>query len=179
MQVSTSDLSKALREAMRVRLEESGRAIHHCLDQLDEGQVWDRAADGLNSVANLVIHLSGNLRQRFGSDIGGEPSRRDRFGEFTVDRSASKAEILAAFDEAMALAAAAVDRLDDETCCQLRTTERLDGPRETSVLAIALQALTHLSGHAQEIQFMARLLLGPRYVFRSPEGVPPSMRPNP
>ena len=37
--------------------------VRHCLSQLSDEQVWQRAAEGLNSVGNLLLHLAGNVRQ--------------------------------------------------------------------------------------------------------------------
>ena len=44
--------------------------IKHCLGQLDEAQVWQRPRPSMNSVGNLFLHLSGNLRQRLLSVVG-------------------------------------------------------------------------------------------------------------
>ena len=57
----------------RLRLDECAGTIRHCLVQLDDGQLWRRLCADMNSVGNLVLHLMGNLRQRFLSDVGGEP----------------------------------------------------------------------------------------------------------
>ena len=63
----------------RLRLSES--RIQHCLDRLTPEQIWWRGADQTNSVANLVLHLSGNLRQWIISSIGGAKDVRDRDAE--------------------------------------------------------------------------------------------------
>ena len=45
--------------------------VKHCLSQLDDGQVWQRPRPAMNSIGNLLLHLCGNLRQRFLSIVGG------------------------------------------------------------------------------------------------------------
>ena len=62
----------------RTSLETAFALIRHGVGQLDDEQVWWRPRDGMNSIGNLLLHLAGNLRQRFGSVIGGEPDDRDR-----------------------------------------------------------------------------------------------------
>ena len=45
----------------------------------------------------------------------------------------------------------------------------LQGQMESTVLAVVLRSLLHLSGHAQEIVYATRLLLGDAYKFRAPD----------
>ena len=56
--------------------------IEHCLAQLTDTQAWWRPRADLNSVGNLVLHLTGNVRQLIGSELGGAPDARDRQAEF-------------------------------------------------------------------------------------------------
>jgi hypothetical protein len=53
-------------------------AINRCIDQLSDEQMWHRGADHENSVANLLLHLEGNLRQWFLHGIDGQPDVRNR-----------------------------------------------------------------------------------------------------
>jgi ribosomal protein S18 acetylase RimI-like enzyme len=105
----------------------------------------------MNSVGNLLLHLAGDLTQRFGSVIGGEPDVRDRFGEFTERKPIPKDDLLRQFEDA---AWHAEDILSGLTPARLVETcryELLSGTTEKTVLGVVLQTLTHLSGHAQEI----------------------------
>jgi len=159
----------------RQQLDSSVGLIRHCLGQLDDAQVWWRPREGMNSVGNLLLHLTGNLRQRFGSVIGGEPDDRDRPSEFTERGSVPKDDLQSRFEEAARradeiLAGLAADRLG-EMCGY----EILAGPTEKSVLGVVLQTLTHLNGHAQEVLHLTRTQLGEGYVFRQPAGVPPRL----
>ncbi len=78
--------------------------LHHCADQLDDAQLWWRLDESRNSVANLLIHLAGNITQRFGSTLAGDPDRRDRPAEFAERGPIAKDEVMrrldAAFDRA-------------------------------------------------------------------------------
>ncbi|MDG3003533.1 DUF1572 family protein [Paludisphaera mucosa] len=174
-----SDSNAAARcflDEARARLEESVGLIHHCVGQLDDAQLWWRPREGMNSIANLSLHLAGNLRQRYQVDLGGEPDIRDRFGEFTDRGATPKAELLRRFDIAVAGAIERLDALAPEDLVGTRRTQRIAGEVEKSVLAILFQTLTHLNGHAQEILHITRMQLGDRYAFQNPDGVPPEMR---
>jgi hypothetical protein len=51
--------------------------IKHCLSQLNDRQVWWRPEESMNSIANIMLHLCGNIRQRISATVGGEPDNRD------------------------------------------------------------------------------------------------------
>ena len=156
----------------RQELASSVGLIRHCLGQLDDRQVWWRPREEMNSIGNLLLHLTGNLTQRFPSEIGGEPDRRDRSAEFTERESIPKGELLRGFDEAAGRSDEVLAGLAPERLLETRRSQRLDGPVEKSVLEIVFQTMTHLNGHAQEILQMTRTQLGDAYVFRQPAGVP-------
>jgi hypothetical protein len=72
-------------------------AINRCIDQLSDEQMWHRGADHENSVANLLLHLEGNLRQWFLHGIDGQPDVRNRDSEFALSPSQRCAEIRSRF----------------------------------------------------------------------------------
>ena len=45
--------------------------IKHCFGQLTDEQVWGRSRPDMNSVANLLLHLTGNVRQWIVGGLGG------------------------------------------------------------------------------------------------------------
>ena len=56
--------------------------IEDCLGRLTEEQIWARGAETENAVGNLVLHLSGNVRQWIVAAVGGRPDIRQRDAEF-------------------------------------------------------------------------------------------------
>ena len=54
----------------RERLQLLASRIADCLGRLSEEQVWQRGSEVENSVANLVLHLCGNVRQWIISGVG-------------------------------------------------------------------------------------------------------------
>ena len=159
----------------RQQLATSVSLIRHCLDRLDDAHVWWRPREDMNSVGNLLLHLTGNLTQRFGSVIGGEPDVRDRFGEFTERKLIPKEDLLRRFEDTARLADEILGGLDSERLGETRRYGLLAGTTEKSVLGVVLQTLTHISGHAQEILHLTRTQQGDGYVFRQPAGVPPRL----
>jgi hypothetical protein len=67
------------------------------LDALDDARLWQVAPGVTNAAGNLMLHLSGNLREFVGRQLGGVPYVRNRPHEFAardVERSALKAELV-------------------------------------------------------------------------------------
>ena len=56
--------------------------IQRCVQELSEEDIWWRAHETDNSIGNLLLHLSGNIRQWIISGVGGMPDTRNRAGEF-------------------------------------------------------------------------------------------------
>jgi hypothetical protein len=145
----------------RHRLAESVMRIKHCLDQLTDEQVWWRPNESQNSVANLVLHLCGNVRQWIISGVGGAPDRRDRSREFSERTFVSAAELIHRLEEVAGEADAVLARVTDQ---QLLEAHRIQGFDET-VLSAIFESLAHFQGHTQEIVCFTRMQLGDAYQF--------------
>jgi hypothetical protein len=135
--------------------------IQHCLEQLSDQQLWWRPHPKMNSAANLVLHLCGNLRQWVISGIGGAEDARDRPREFSERGPLSKSELLRRLEDTVneaqqVLQAASVD--------QLGRPRRIQGFDVTG-LGAAVHAVSHFRGHTQEIVHLTRCQLAEAYRF--------------
>src|SRR3954470_19045652 len=81
-----SDTGAIYLATARESLAEGLRKIEHCVHQLNEEQVWWRPRPGMNSVANLMLHLAGNIHQWIVSGVSGARDIRNRPEEF-ADRT--------------------------------------------------------------------------------------------
>src|SRR6476646_1909203 len=72
--------------------------IQRCLDVLPENGIWRRDDDASNSIGNLLLHLSGNIRQWIVSGVGGAPDARQRSEEFAARDGLSASDLLDALD---------------------------------------------------------------------------------
>ncbi|HET6575485.1 MAG TPA: DUF1572 family protein [Fimbriiglobus sp.] len=135
--------------------------IRHCLDQLDDWQVWHRSRPGLNSIGNLILHLGGNLRQWVVAGVGGAADTRDRPAEFAERGPIPKAELVRGLEAVVAEAQRVLTGVDAQ---QLGAVRRIQGFDVTGVAAI-FDSVPHFRGHTQEIVHMTRLQLGGAYRF--------------
>ena len=149
-----------LAEARR-RLAEGHARVRHCLNQLEDPHLAWRPRPGMNSIANLVLHLCGNLRQWIVSGVGGAADVRDRPAEFAEQGAIPRGELLRRLEEAVEEADAALTGVSD---AQLLERRRIQGFDETGLSAI-FDSLSHLAGHTQEIVHLTRVQLGETYHF--------------
>lgn len=147
--------------AARQNLAEGLRKVEHCLRQLNEEQVWWRPQAGMNSVANLMLHLAGNLRQWIVSGVGGARDIRNRPEEFADRSELPKGNIVSMLRSAVREADEVMERLPLE---KLGEARRIQG-FETNVVGAIFDSLAHFRGHTQEIIHMTREMLGDKYKF--------------
>ena len=146
--------------------------IKHCLNQLTDEQVWWRPQGSMNSIANLIMHLCGNIRQRIVSTVGREPDNRDRPSEFTERVPIPKAELMRRLSEVVERADAVLARQDTDRLAEARRYQGLGKVFDGTVLSTILHCLLHLSGHVQEIIYITRLQLGEEYEFQATPSSP-------
>jgi uncharacterized damage-inducible protein DinB len=161
---TTEPLASAVTAAAAQELTEALDRIRHCLDQLTDEQIWHRPGAGQNSIANLLLHLSGNLRQWIVVGLGGGEDRRNRPAEFADESGRPKQEVLAELERTVQEACQALSR---QSTAELTRVRRIQG-REVSGLTAIFNSIPHFRGHAQEIVFRTRLLLGTGYKFATP-----------
>jgi uncharacterized damage-inducible protein DinB len=130
--------------------------IETCLGKLTAEQVWARGSENENAIGNLVLHLSGNVRQWIVSGVGGAPDSRQRDREFAA-RGAVPVEELAG--QLRAAVADAILVLDGVTAQRLAQRVVVQG-YETTVLGAIYHVVEHFSGHTGQIIFATKMLTG-------------------
>ncbi len=158
---ASGGIEQAFLADARRRLADCYQRIQHCLGQLDDAQLWWRPRPAMNSAANLVLHLSGNLRQWIVSGVGGAPDVRNRPQEFAERGPVPRDELTHRLDTAVREADDVLTRL---TGADLLQPRHIQGFGETVLSAVA-NSLAHLAGHTQEIVHITRLQLGDAYRF--------------
>jgi uncharacterized damage-inducible protein DinB len=136
------------------KLRQLGSRIEACLQKLDQQQVWRRGSAQENAVGNLVLHLSGNVRQWIVSGVGGAPDRRDRDAEFTARDGASVEQLIAGINAAIADACEVLSRVSGERLLDRIVVQHYD----VSVMEAIYHVVEHCSGHTGQILFATKAL---------------------
>ena len=161
MSATLESLSGLVVDQASGELDEALRIIKHCVNQLTDDQVWWRPSESMNSVANLLLHLSGNVRQWIVSGVGGAVDARERQKEFDQRGSTPKTELVQHIESAVAEAKRALAGISAEELQRTRPVQRND----VSGMQAIFHSLAHFRGHTQEIVHMTRCQLGDRYEF--------------
>jgi uncharacterized damage-inducible protein DinB len=164
------DVSRTfLTHSRRFLLEDFLPKIRLALDRLSEDDVWWRSNPSANSVGNLILHLSGNLRQWVVVGVGGGEDVRNREAEFEADGGFPKEDLL---DGLARTVEEAANVLADFPESRLLEPRRIQG-REVTALEAVYHAVEHFSMHTGQILYIARLRSGQELGFYElVDGVP-------
>ena len=143
------------------KLNEFESRIIACAGKLTEDQIWARGSANENSFGNLVLHLSGNIRQWIVATLGGEPDLRDRDAEFAAQGGMSADALLAHLHRAIADSNAVIANRTPE---QLLATYHVQIYDVTGVNAI-FHVVEHFAMHTGQIIFLTKLLTGEDLAF--------------
>lgn len=138
------------------KLEQLTSRIADCLHKLSDDQIWARESNNQNAVGNLVLHLSGNIRQWIVAGIGGAPDIRDRDQEFAARKGPSGAELA---ERLRMIAQEAVQVLSQVSSSRLRDPIRIQD-YEATVLEAIYHVVEHYSQHTGQIIYATKLLTG-------------------
>ncbi len=135
-------------------------ALLDCLERLSEDEIWWRPNEASNSAGNLVLHLSGNMRQWIISGLGGAKDIRERDKEFSERGPMSRRALGERFRQTVKESCAVLERLKPE---DLTRRYRIQGFDVTGYEAAA-QVTQHVAHHpgADYLSHQAEAGPGPR-----------------
>ena len=134
------------------KLEENIDRIETCVPKLSHEALWARESENENAVANLLLHLEGNLRQWILSGIGGAATTRHRPGEFSARAGATGAALVANLRAAVDDAVRVIRTLPHARLTDAVTIQGND----TTVLGAIFHVVEHFSGHTYQIILLTK-----------------------
>lgn len=141
-----------LSEVRRRLFEESFPRIKQCLEALPDEDIWYRPNEVSNSVGNLVLHISGNLRQWILGGLGGQEDLRNRPQEFAELGPLPTTQLLALLDR---LEEEIDDLLDELSTEHLVATYHIQAFRETGI-SVLFHAVEHTAYHVGQITYITK-----------------------
>jgi uncharacterized damage-inducible protein DinB len=131
--------------------------IRAAVEVMPADRLWWRPNEQSNSIGNLLLHLSGNVRQWIVSGVGGRPDVRKRNMEFAARGGATAAGMLDGLDATL--------REVDEVLRALLPGEllerRLIQGRDTTVFEAVYHVVEHFAGHTGQIIWIAKMASAP------------------
>jgi uncharacterized damage-inducible protein DinB len=128
--------------------------IERCLELLKDEQIWWRANPQSNSIGNLILHLSGNVRQWIVSGLGSAADSRDRDAEFAQRDVISREELIAKLKQTVDDADATLAKFDVDKLLNRLAIQGCD----VSALEAILHVVEHFSMHAGQIVLLTKIL---------------------
>jgi len=137
----------------RLRIEECLEKIRGCLELLEETTFWKRPNASSNSAGNLLMHLTGNIRQYMLSGLGGAPDMRQRELEFQTPPAHDRAGVTSEFFQVVEKALELLQALPEEALLEKKTVQGFN----LTGLGIVLHVVEHLSYHTGQIAYLTKL----------------------
>ena len=128
--------------------------LRRTVDQLTEDQIWWRPNENSNSVGNLILHLSGNVRQWIVAGVGAGPDRRRRDLEFSETGPISREELLRVLESAVSEACRTLIEFDRSRVGDRKNIQSY----EVSVTQAVLHVVEHFSYHLGQIVYVTKML---------------------
>jgi uncharacterized damage-inducible protein DinB len=130
------------------------KRIVACLRLLNDEEIWWRPNAASNSAGNLVLHLSGNMRQWIVSGLGGAPDLRLRDAEFSEAGPIPRRVLVAQLTKTVREVGRVLRSLPPQS---LARNYRIQGFRVTGLVAVS-HVYQHFSHHAGQIIYISKLL---------------------
>jgi uncharacterized damage-inducible protein DinB len=128
--------------------------IVDCLGRLSEEQIWMRGSESENAIGNLILHLSGNVRQWIISGVLGEKDIRERDAEFEARGKGTKQELQTRLETVVRQALEGIKSLPPHRLAERITVQNTD----TTVLQAIYAAVEHFSYHTGQIIFATKMM---------------------
>jgi uncharacterized damage-inducible protein DinB len=140
------------------RLQLSRKTIASCLGKLTDDQVWQRRGDYENSIANLLLHLEGNMRQWILHGIDDQPDIRQRDEEFALTPSANPADAHARFNATLDESCRVIAAVDPERLLVVIDPQPTGTWRHTTILEAIFKVTGHVEMHTGQIILLTKQL---------------------
>ena len=127
--------------------------IERCVAVLNDDQIWWRANPESNSIGNLLLHLSGNVRQWIVVGLGGAPDKRDRDAEFAQREIITKDELIKGLRRTLNEADQTLATFDSNRLLERFTIQKSD----VSALAAIFHVVEHFSMHTGQIILLTKM----------------------
>jgi len=128
--------------------------IKRCLEKLDEKDVWYSPNENLNSIGNLILHLSGNIREYIISSLGGEPDIRERDLEFSTRGGFTNSELIMKLEDTVERTKIVISGISLENLLKVRVVQGFSYSGVGNIIHVT----EHYSYHTGQIIFLTKLM---------------------
>lgn len=150
----TADFLEEFISAAINYIDDNTKKLKVSLNKLDEADIWKRPNEHSNSVGNLLLHLSGNIRQWVISSLGNVEDTRQRDTEFSANSGYSKSELTEKLFSTIEEAKEIIKNINVKEILKERKVQGYS----YSGIHIIIHVTEHYSYHTGQIIFWVKLL---------------------
>jgi uncharacterized damage-inducible protein DinB len=148
------------------KFQEIKTRIERVLEQLNDDDVNWRPNESSNSIANLIIHMDGNIKERIGKGINKKDFIRQRDQEFEWVTK-SKSELQEIMKKSFGEIIETTKGMTDHGLAQTQIVRN----QERTNLDVLIQCATHFSEHLGQILYIGKIIKNQEYISTSiPKG---------
>ena len=129
--------------------------IEQCLEMLSEEQIWLQPNKSSNSVATIIIHICGNIRQYIMHGVAQSEDTRTRDAEFSEVGHMTIDELTQMINNLKAEVQPVIQNISESEILEVRRVQCFD----LSVMSILVHVTEHLSYHVGQITYITKMLL--------------------
>lgn len=134
------------------------RRISKAMEQLSDEQLCWKPNEESHSIASLIRHIEGNILERIGSGILGQPNDRNRDHEF-AQVPATQSELLSIIQTRFDFIIHSIAQMTEE---DFRKTQIVRNKQRTN-MDMLHQCAAHYSEHMGQIFYIAKLCVNENY----------------
>jgi uncharacterized damage-inducible protein DinB len=136
------------------RIEESAAKINACHFKLAPHQIWHKPNAVSNSIANLILHLCGNMTQYIVATLHHQPDLRERSKEFYSRPDISSETLLSNFNTIITRVINIINKLSVN---DLDASYEVQCYKESGI-GILIHVTEHLSYHTGQIVYLTKMI---------------------
>jgi uncharacterized damage-inducible protein DinB len=127
--------------------------IRLAVESMPAEQLWWRPNETSNSAGNLLLHLTGNVRQWMLSGVAGQPDVRKRNMEFAARGGVTASGMLDGLEATLREVDDVLRALLPSELLERRTIQG----RDTTVMEAVYHVVEHFAGHTGQIIWIAKM----------------------
>lgn len=136
------------------RIDVSSRMINISLEKLSEEDLWKKPNGVSNSIGNLLLHLSGNIKQYAIASLTDKEDLRERDKEFSTQFGSGKEKLANEFFQVLDKAKYVIENISTENLLKIRKVQAYT----LSGIGIIMHVVEHLSYHTGQIAYWTKIL---------------------
>ena len=143
---------KEFKEQCVYRNEENTKRIIQCLEKISETEIWKAPNESSNSMANIILHLCGNITQYIIAALGNHDDHRERDKEFSTTGGYNKAELIHKLSATVAQANDIIRHISEEALMKRYSVQGFN----LSGIGIIIHVTEHYSNHTGQVAFWVK-----------------------